>query len=459
MSLINNLLQDLDNRLADQSEDLALPRHARAVAAPVRRRGWTVAAVFLLLLFSCAIFAAVYLWKTDLRFKSKVDHLLATVGVVESVPDTPPTIPETVQASVEAALMVPVFQMSNELGLSPVRSQAASPDKKPDTSSAKTQNAQEQVLSSNRDAMGEKPVAMRDSKSNGSASRIVSAKPESAQKKLAVQGKSAAKEKVTIQAKPDSQVESTPAAQTKAIVEPTKIPDAISERDADATTNQPVTDQPEEVVIPADLTSSPIERQARALTAYERAENEFLKGVGHIRQGRMKDAEASFRSAIVEDRSHVSARQALIGILIEAGRSADAEAVLIEALSINPRQPQQAMILARLQVERGDLPTAVLTLERAREYATSDAGFISFHAAVLQRAARHGEAATQYRNALALVQENAIWSMGLGISLRALEDTASAKDAFRAAATSGTLSKDLQAYVEQQLFQLNRGLK
>jgi MSHA biogenesis protein MshN len=198
------------------------------------------------------------------------------------------------------------------------------------------------------------------------------------------------------------------------------------------------------------LPVSPIEKQARQLTPYERAENEFRKGVASLRQGRMSGAEEYFRSAIEEDRSHVAARQALIGILIDAGRNGDAEAVLSEALSLNPRQPREAMVLARLQVERGDLQAAIVTLEGVSAYAGADAGYFSFLAAVFQRASLHEEAAKQYRNALALMPRNAIWMMGLGISLKALGDRDGAKDAFGRAAATGTLSPELQAFVVQQ---------
>ena len=119
-------------------------------------------------------------------------------------------------------------------------------------------------------------------------------------------------------------------------------------------------------------------------------------------------------------------------------------------LSLNPRQPREAMVLARLQVERGDLQAAIVTLEGVSAYAGADAGYFSFLAAVFQRASRHEEAAKQYRNALALMPRNAIWMMGLGISLKALGDRDGAKDVVGRAAATGTLSPELQAFVIQQ---------
>jgi hypothetical protein len=45
--------------------------------------------------------------------------------------------------------------------------------------------------------------------------------------------------------------------------------------------------------------------------------------------------------------------------------------------------------------------------------------------------------------------------MGLGISLRALDESVRARDAFKRAAATGTLSPELQAYVVQQYTELH----
>ena len=112
-----------------------------------------------------------------------------------------------------------------------------------------------------------------------------------------------------------------------------------------------------------------------------------------------------------------------------------------------------------MQVKRGDLQAAIRSLESVSAYAGSDAGYFSFLAAVFRRASRHKEAAVQYRNALALMPRNAIWLMGLGISLRALGEIDGAKDAFKSAATTGTLSLQLQAFVVQRFTELHLATK
>ena len=128
--------------------------------------------------------------------------------------------------------------------------------------------------------------------------------------------------------------------------------------------------------------------------------------------------------------------------------------MLREALAVNPRQPRHAMLLARLELDRGDAAAAVSTLEAVRPYVGADAEYHAFLAAALQRQDRHAEAAAHYRNALALSPGNPVWLMGLGISLRALEQYADARDAFLRAAEPRVLNAELQRFVESQYQEL-----
>ncbi len=211
-------------------------------------------------------------------------------------------------------------------------------------------------------------------------------------------------------------------------------------------------DKLEELTIPVQ--SAPIEKQVRSLTAFERAETEFRNGVTRLRQGRVSDAEAAFRTALAEDASHLASRQALIGLLIDLGRNVDAEQVLQRALEFNPRQPRHAMLLARLELERGDTEGAIRTLESVRQYVGVDAEYLAFYAAALERAGRHEEAIDRYRDALAVVPGNSVWMMGLGISLRAANRTREALVAFERAAAARMPNPELQAYVEAQAREL-----
>ena len=193
----------------------------------------------------------------------------------------------------------------------------------------------------------------------------------------------------------------------------------------------------------------------REVMPTERAEIAFRRGVTQIQEGRANAAELEFRDALKQDPSHAGARQALLGLLLDSGRNNEAEQLLHKALQMNPRQPRLSMVLARLEVERGEVTGAINTMVGALPYVQSDPDFYAFLAALLQKEGRHRESADYYRTALRGVPGNGVWMMGLGISLRASNQSAEARDAFQRAIDSKQLSPELQDFVERQLRELS----
>jgi MSHA biogenesis protein MshN len=143
-------------------------------------------------------------------------------------------------------------------------------------------------------------------------------------------------------------------------------------------------------------------------------------------------------------------------LLLNARRPDEAERVLQDGLRSNVRQPGFAMALARLQVERGDVGAGIETLQKSAAAAGANADYLAFLAALLQRQERHAEAVEHYHAALSLAPTAAVWQMGLGISLQALNRTAEAQDAFRRARSGSGLNPELQAFVDDRLRQLAR---
>jgi MSHA biogenesis protein MshN len=127
---------------------------------------------------------------------------------------------------------------------------------------------------------------------------------------------------------------------------------------------------------------------------------------------------------------------------------------LQQALNLDPRQPALAMLLARLQIERGK--SGIDVLLRTLPYAGGNGDYQAFLGGALQRQGRLREAAEQYQTALRAAPNNAVWWMGLGIALQGDKRNAEAGDAFRQARALGTLSPELQAFVERRLAQLGR---
>ena len=201
----------------------------------------------------------------------------------------------------------------------------------------------------------------------------------------------------------------------------------------------------------AGYAAIPMGGVGKQVSVQQQADNEFRKAAGLMQQGLADEAMAGYKAALRLDAGHDEARQALVGLLLENKRSADAETVLQDGLAHNPKHSGFAMLLARLQVERDALPLALDTLQKTLPYADQQPDYQAFVAALLQRQDRHKEAITHYQIALQLAPNSGVWRMGLGISLQALQRNEEARDAFKRAIESGNLNAELQAFVRQRL--------
>lgn len=200
-----------------------------------------------------------------------------------------------------------------------------------------------------------------------------------------------------------------------------------------------------------------------------RIDSPYRRALTLIGEGRREDAAGALEQVLRTDPRNAAARETLVGLLLEQRRSDEAMAQLQLALAADPRQGAMAMLLARMQIERGGDGIGVLlnslpfvdagTGRAGTEDALAGARYHAFLAGALQRRARHPEAVQQYRAALQAVADNApdsgVWLMGLGLSLRAEGHMAEAAEAFTRARASGGLSAELDAYVERQLAALN----
>ncbi|MDD5301273.1 MAG: tetratricopeptide repeat protein [Gallionella sp.] len=189
----------------------------------------------------------------------------------------------------------------------------------------------------------------------------------------------------------------------------------------------------------------------KQISPAQQADAEFHKASGLVQQGNSTDALAGYEAALRLNPGHDAARQALVALLLENKRGAEAERVLHEGIKSRPEQASFAMLLARLQVERGAVGEALATLEKSLPFADQQADYQAFLAALLQRQNRHNEAIAHYQIVLQLAPNNGIWLMGYGISLRAVQRNAEAKDAFKRALETQTLSPELREFVQQKL--------
>ncbi|NJA88210.1 tetratricopeptide repeat protein [Rhodocyclus tenuis] len=183
----------------------------------------------------------------------------------------------------------------------------------------------------------------------------------------------------------------------------------------------------------------------------ERAEATYRRALGSLNAGRTGDAAEELRNALAIDATHTASRQLLLRLLLEARRFDEAADLLDEGLQLAPANVQWAMSLARLKVERGDLPAAWRALQRSLPAASGNADYQGFAGHVLLRMGRAHEAVERYAQATRLAPAEGRWWLGLGLALDADGHAAEARDAWQRARASGTLTPDLLTLIEQKL--------
>jgi len=394
MSVINQMLQDLENRHSATGADAPLSAQIKAV--PKRRRihpaWWAIAVLALVLVLLAGIFA----W---------------LLRPVPKAADAPPP------AGTRAGAPLTQAKAGGETRHPPAPVAVRT---RPHPTDAKQHVAPQTVATPQPPATQMPAMEQQAVLPPKTVVRLDSGKPEPVALNAATSRSSADSEKPALAAQP--QQDSLPVS-----------PAAPDRREMPGTTA--------------------VTKQIKEITPQQQAENEYGKAVTLLQQGRVSEASELLGNVLQLDPGNTAARQVLVGLLVEGKRYGEAERRLKDGLTLNPGQTGLAMILARLQVEQGDIQSGLKTLQHSLPYAAESPEYQAFLAALLQREGRHKEAIEHYLQALRKAPGSGVWLMGLGISLQAENRLAEAQEAFLRAKASNTLSPDLQAFVEQQLKQ------
>jgi MSHA biogenesis protein MshN len=193
---------------------------------------------------------------------------------------------------------------------------------------------------------------------------------------------------------------------------------------------------------------SQVDKRERSRSAPETAEMQFRRAAVFLNQGRVSEAEDQLVGALLTDPSHAPARQAYVALLLEQQRVDAAKRVLKETLATNPAQPTFALVLARILAEQRDYPGALEAMDRAGS-AANNADFQALRGTVLQRLGRHQEAVEAYQAAVQGAPQPGTTWVGMAISLEALGRRADAAQAYRRSLGSG-LSREVREYAESR---------
>jgi len=194
-----------------------------------------------------------------------------------------------------------------------------------------------------------------------------------------------------------------------------------------------------------------IEKSAVLATPRDRAEAEYRKGEAALAAAHVGEAGEAMQAALRHDPAFIAPRQALLGLLLAQRRLGEAARLLEEGLALQPGQTAWAMSLARVQLELGELAKADETLGRFQSQAMHLPDYAGFQGHLKSRLGQHGEAVGHYSRAVRMAPGEGRWWLGLGMALQADGKPVDAKEAFRRALATSTLSAELANVAQQQI--------
>jgi MSHA biogenesis protein MshN len=209
-----------------------------------------------------------------------------------------------------------------------------------------------------------------------------------------------------------------------------------------------------EATLPAP--AEPAVSAAPAVAAVARSSSDVARDVDRaadlIARGRASEAMELLVQVLNRQPTHAAARSSLAALLAESGRREQALHVLLAGSEVDAGR--FALPAAQLQAEMGDPNGALQTLAKV-PLARRNAGFEALHAGIAQRAGDHMTAVQAYRRALAQPQPEAVWWVGLGVSLEATGEPNEARNAYARAAGEAKLPADVRRYVADRLAALD----
>jgi len=165
---------------------------------------------------------------------------------------------------------------------------------------------------------------------------------------------------------------------------------------------------------------------------------------------------AGFRAVLRQAPGNDDARGDLANTLVRIGRSGAAQRVLEAGLKRDPKAWPLALSEARILVARTEIGQAAKLLEAHRPGVEQAPEYYAYMAGLAQRQGDDDRAVSLYRRITAQDGTRGVWWMGLAISLRRENRRDEALRAFQRAYMDKTLSDNLRHYIDTQIAKLQR---
>jgi len=188
----------------------------------------------------------------------------------------------------------------------------------------------------------------------------------------------------------------------------------------------------------------------------QKSENLYQTALNYVQQGRVSEAQSILNDALTTNPRNHDARQTVAALLLDNSRMKEAKDVLNDGLKVSPDHIGFRKAVARLEVELGEQSNALTTLLQGSNFAMHDAPYQAFLATMLQRQNRHAEAIEHFNAALAVDRTIPNVFVGLGISLQAMNRFEDAQIAYQNAKGNASLDQDLRSFIDFRIKEVNQ---
>lgn len=195
-----------------------------------------------------------------------------------------------------------------------------------------------------------------------------------------------------------------------------------------------------------------LKKKTVAKTPEQRAEALYQAALHQLQTNDLAAAENSLLQALLLQPKQLAARLQLVDLLQQSGRAEESEQLLLQGLKQEPQQPQLRKYYARRLLDKGTPQQALAILQSAPLPAIeADQEYFALLAALQRDNGQYRAAAATYRGLLNLRPQQALWWLGLAITLDQSGEQSQARDAYRQARALPGLRSDLRSYAEQRL--------
>ncbi len=222
---------------------------------------------------------------------------------------------------------------------------------------------------------------------------------------------------------------------------------------------EPVDSSPKPVSVvteqPAQQNPEPGSRIGKVAVKAETSQHAYLVGMQQLARGEVSAAKDSFSRALLQRPDFVDARIQLIGVLQQQQQYREAEAVVEQGLRVSPGEPVLRKLMARQLMSSQSYTKGIELLTRSPlPEMTRDQEYYALLAVMYHDAAEYQRALDIYQGLVKVRPENATWWFGLAICADQVLDIPLAQRAYQSALQLPSLRADLQVYARQRLEQL-----